>query len=62
MTLTRLDSVWIMFENGFVLYREVIQIVTVMQVPASQIVVASQPCSLFDWNDNVCSVTNGFVK
>jgi hypothetical protein len=35
ITLTSLDTVWIMFKKGFVLYREVIQIVIVMQVLAS---------------------------
>jgi hypothetical protein len=42
--------------------RELIQIVTVMQVPASQFVVARRPCSLLNGNDNGYSVTNGFVK
>jgi hypothetical protein len=41
---------------------EVIQIVTIMQVPASQFVVASRPCSLLNWNDNGYSVTNAFCK
>jgi hypothetical protein len=40
----------------------VIQIVTVIQLPASQFVVVSRPCSILNWNDSVFSVTNGFVK
>jgi hypothetical protein len=40
--MVSLDTVWIMFKKkGFVLYREVTQIVTVMQVLASQFVVAN---------------------
>jgi hypothetical protein len=30
ITLASLDMVWIMFKNGFVLYLEVTQIITVM--------------------------------
>jgi hypothetical protein len=65
MTLTSPDTIWIMFKKGFVLYlpnREVIRIVTVIQLPASQFVVVSRPCSILNWNNNGYSVTNGFVK
>jgi len=57
---------WIRFgfclKKGFVLYRELIQIVTIIQLPAGQFVEASRPCSFVNWNDSVFSVTNGFVK
>jgi hypothetical protein len=38
------------------------KIVTVIQVSASQFVVAGRLCSLLNWNDNGYSITNGFVK
>ena len=60
MTLTSSDTVWIMFKKR--LCFTLIQIVTVMQVPASQFVVARRPCSLLNGNDSGYSVTNGFVK
>ena len=52
-----------MFKKNVLFYidpnRELIQIVTVMQVPASQFVVARRPYSLLNGNENGYLVTNG---
>jgi hypothetical protein len=63
ITLTILDTVWIMFKKRvlFYLYPNR-KIVTVIQVSVSQFIVASRLCSLLNWNNNGYSVTNGFAK